>query len=410
MTPYGGHVGYEAGGGNDSHAVSSSVHSNSSNILQRFKHEDVVAALLTQLREKQSELVKSQRNHQLQLREKQSELVKIQHKHQLLEQQHFVTGQVNKEMKRKMDQCAEALIDKDERIDVLEQSVLHEREEGKAILNLKLGALQKSYDSCKCTLDKRNQELDALRPRAEELASKVEEYEQSTSLEKAKALEQKLASTTGRLETCTERMEELEKQNKSKDWVIKSLKDEVEANRTSERQLQCEVETLKTSVTAYEAEFKGTSVDVPLLIAKLADSEIRTKDLQSQIRRLTNKKLTELVLRSSPNPDKMKGSSRDDTTSTNRDRAISRRRNSSGAPVGKTPGTPVALTEHESVSNEEFSCNSSLDDIESIDSDPFSPNNEAEEEIMSDFNFCCTKAAESEEDKQLSPPSTSTRR
>ena len=379
--PYGGHAGYEAGGGSDSHAVSS-VHSR--NILQSYKQEDVVAALMTQLREKHSELVKTQEEQQS------------------LKQQHFLTDQTNKEMKRKLDQCAKALLEKDKRIDVLERSLLHEREEASAILDLKLGALHKSYDKCKCTLDERNRELDALRPRAEELASKVEEYEQSTSLEGVKALEQKLVSTTGRLETCSDRMDELEKQNKSKDWVIKSLKDELVSVRSSERQLQCEVASLKKSVNVYESEFNGTSVDVQMLIAKLKDSENRTKDLQGQIRRLTNKKLNELVLRSSPTPHKMKDNSQAklirQTTG-----------NSSRASAAKIPGAPA---DHASVSNEEFTYNSSLEQTDSIDSDPFSPKNEEQDDVISDFKlFCCAQAASSEEDyqnKPLSPLSTST--
>ena len=135
------------------------------------------------------------------------------------------------------------------------------------ITSPKLGELQQSYDDCKCTLDERDQELDALRPMAEELVCKIEEYEQSTRLEEVKTLEQKLHYTTGRLESCSNMVDSLESENKSKDRTIKSLKDDIKSNQSKEMQLQSEVRRLKMSVTAYETEFDGMSVDVPMLLA-----------------------------------------------------------------------------------------------------------------------------------------------
>jgi hypothetical protein len=43
-------------------------------------------------------------------------------------------------------------------------------------------------------------------------------------------------------------------------------------------------------------------IDVPMLLAKLRDYGARTKDLEGQVRRLTNVKLNELVLRSTLGP------------------------------------------------------------------------------------------------------------
>lgn len=97
-------------------------------------------------------------------------------------------------------------------------------------------------------------------------------------------------------------VEDLEKQLKGKEWMMKSLQGDISDRRGKESHLRARIEKLNGKIKAYETTFQGEGEDVPILIAKLEDYKVRVKDLQGQVRRLTNKKLNELVVRSAPPP------------------------------------------------------------------------------------------------------------
>jgi hypothetical protein len=86
----------------------------------------------------------------------------------------------------------------------------------------------------------------------------------------------------------------------TKGWVIRNLKDENNAQRSRESSLLARVAMLNERLEAYETKFHGKDVDVPMLLIKLKEYVDRSQDLECQVRRLTNRKLNELVLLSRP--------------------------------------------------------------------------------------------------------------
>jgi len=131
------------------------------------------------------------------------------------------------------------------------------------------------------TLRERDAELSQLRPLMEQLNSKLREYE----------AKEKVSDNT---------IQQLEQKVKTKEWVIKNLKEEFNAQRSRESSLVAQMTKLNASIEAYETTFHGKDVDVPMLLIKLKEYVERTHDLEGQVRRLTNTKLNELVLMSRP--------------------------------------------------------------------------------------------------------------
>jgi chromosome segregation ATPase len=131
------------------------------------------------------------------------------------------------------------------------------------------------------TLHERDAELSQLRPLMEQINSKLREYE----------TKEKVSDNT---------IQQLEQKVKTKEWVIKNLKEEFNAQRSRESSLIAKTTKLNESIQAYETTFHGKDVDVPMLLIKLKEYVERTQDLEGQVRRLTNKKLNELVLMSRP--------------------------------------------------------------------------------------------------------------
>ena len=111
----------------------------------------------------------------------------------------------------------------------------------------------------------------------EQLNSKIKEHEAN----------EKISNNT---------IQQLEQKIKAKEWVIKNLKEENMAQRSRESTMLAQMEKLSESIDAYETKFHGKNVDVPMLLIKLKEYVDRTQDLECQVRRLTNRKLNELVL------------------------------------------------------------------------------------------------------------------
>ncbi len=130
-------------------------------------------------------------------------------------------------------------------------------------------------------IEERDAELSHLKPMVEQLNSKIEEYE----------AKEKISCNT---------IQQLKQKIKAKEWVIKNLKEENNAQRSRESGMLSQIGKLNESIEAYETNFHGKDVDVPMLLLKLKEYVDRTQDLECQVRRLTNRKLNELVLLSRP--------------------------------------------------------------------------------------------------------------
>ena len=270
---------------------------NTSGILKNFRQEDVVYALMTQLREKESEITMIMEQNQVAMLQQ-----------QIKEQ---TNNQTNNQLKSRIDIYNKTLSEKDTRIALLEQKLGQEkRGNGSAIAEANLKHLTETNAEYKSVLQERNDELSQLRPIMRELKAKLDEYEGKNAVQHALQLEAKLDEVKQELVKAKEDIitsnntaEEAEKKVKGKEWMIKSLQDESHDQRSRENHLLSHIKKLDEKIDTYEKKFKGRGIDVPMLLAKLKDYEARTKDLQGQIRRLTNKKLNELVVRAhSPIP------------------------------------------------------------------------------------------------------------
>ena len=273
-------------------AASAVGYAHGSNILRNFRQEDVVYALMTQLREKESELT----------------LLTEQRK--VLLQQQQINTQMNQQLTSKIDLHNRTIVEKDSRIAVLEQNLAQEKKgNGSAIAEANVKHLTETNFESKRILQERDDELSQLRPIMKEMKSKIEEYETKENIQHVEKLEEELAEANLQLAiakdeniTANNTIDQLEKKVKGKEWMIKALQDENEDQRSRENHLLARIKQLDEKIDTYETKFNGKGVDVPMLLAKLKDYEARTKEQQGQIRRLTNKKLNELVLRSSPVP------------------------------------------------------------------------------------------------------------
>lgn len=368
-------------------SASSISNAHCNNILQNFRQEDVVYALMTQLREKESELTRLNEQRQVVVRQQQ------------------ITEQSNKQLKSKIDLHNKAVAKKDTKIALLEQNLAQEKKgNGSAIADANLKHLTETNSELQRVLQERDDELSQLRPVMKNMKTRIVEYESKESIQYTERIEAELAQVKGELAiaknenlTSNGTVEQLEKKVKGKEWMIKSLQEENDDQRSRENHLLAHIKQLDEKIDTYEKRFNGKGVDVPMLLAKLKDYEVRTKDLEGQVRRLTNKKLNELVLRSSPIPHQAK-----DTKNTTEPR--SKPKQDEGKPqqnkgeLQPDKGKPKSEeADYVSDVSETYSfLDSEQDDEEELtflgshgsddmEDDPFSSKIEQEEDVLSDF-------------------------
>ncbi|KAL9181318.1 hypothetical protein ACHAXT_010123 [Thalassiosira profunda] len=256
--------------------------------LRNYRQEDVVQALMLQLREKEADLT----------------LMAEQQKVHLQRQQ--ILEQTNLQLRSKAEQHHRAVMERGTRVAMLEQKLAQERKgTGSHIAEANLAHLTEKNAEMRRLLSERDDELSQLRPVLKDLKAKVEVFENDKTAQQLEVLEEEvaelrleLAEANHETEELEDKVEEMENTVKKKEWMIKSLQQESEDQRGRENMLAAQVKTLSQKVETYETKFKGGGIDVPMLLAKLKDYEVCTKDMQGQIRRLTNKKLNELVVRS----------------------------------------------------------------------------------------------------------------
>ena len=247
-----------------------------------------------------------------QLREKDAQISILTDQRVLLVQQKQIAEQTAQQYKYKIGQHNKVVAEKDTKIAILEQKLA---QNGSVIAEANINHLTETNANYKRIMQERDDELAHLRPLLNEMKSKIEEYSNKDSIQyreqledKLTKLEEELVAAKDLISEANNTIDQLENKVKSKEWMIKTLQETNDDQRSKENHLKAQILQLNEQVETYETKFNGKGVDVPMLLAKLNDYEVRTKDLQDQIRRLTNKKLNELVLtsRSSPVPNNQK--------------------------------------------------------------------------------------------------------
>ena len=199
---------------------------------------------------------------------------------------------------------AKALEDKHKRIAALEKNLLLEKnvtdEAQKTATALQHAA--KEHAACRHRLLEREAELSRLKPIAAELQAQVHRYGRQEHVRVLQRLERDLARTREELAvaedahaTSKSTIEDLEKKVKGKQWVVKSLQEDGLLQRSREAHLLAHIKTLEEKLDTYERKFRGRGIDVPVLIAKLKDYEVRVRHLQGKVRMLTKQTLRDLA-------------------------------------------------------------------------------------------------------------------
>jgi len=361
-------------------SASSISNAHCSNILQNFRQEDVVYALMTQLRERESELTRLNEQLQVVIRQQQ------------------ITEQSNKQLKSKIDVHNGAAAKNDIKIALLEQNLAQEKKSGgSAIADANLKHLTETNSELQRVLQERDDELSKLKPLMKNMQTRVDEYESKEIMQYTERIEAELAQVEGELAivrnenlTSNSNIEQLEKKVKGKEWMIKSLQEENDDQRSRENHLLAHIKQLDEKIDTYEKRFNGKGVDVPMLLAKLKDYKVRTEDLEGQVTRLTNKKLNELVLRSSRISHQAK-----DTKNTTEQR--SKPKQDEGELLSNTGKTQSEEADYVSDVSERYSyLDSEQDDEEEVsflgshgsddmENDPSSSKLEQEEDVLGDF-------------------------
>ena len=240
---------------------------NSNNALNAFRQGDVVQAMMTQLREKESELTR-------------------------LSELYTISEQEKLQLQNKISTKNEVMAKKDTKISMLEE------ESSKHLAD--------TNSRYKLVIQERDDELSRLKSTVEEFKARIDEYDHSRQPSKLEEEVTKVkgdfAIARGEILTSYDTIEQLGEKLRSKEWMIKTLKEENDQHCSRETELLSQINKLREGIQIYETKFMGRGVDVPMLLAKLRDYGARTKDLEGQVRRLTNDKLNELVLRSTLGP------------------------------------------------------------------------------------------------------------
>lgn len=245
-------------------------------ILSNYRQEDVVYALMTHLKEREGELkrITEQRNLSLKLKLA-AETANQQLQGALSIQRNLLHAKeiTIKSLEDKLEKCL-ALTGGEDRIKELSaevNSLNEEREKVKDAYHKVLTDKDDTIADLKAQLDETNEKL----AKAEKKRSKS-----TTSTEaQLQDLETQLEEATlesSNLKTLTE---ELSKVIKRKDWMISSIKQENEDQRHREDNLHTHIAMMQESIDTYESKFMGKGIDVPIVLAKLADAECRSKEL-----------------------------------------------------------------------------------------------------------------------------------
>ena len=270
-------------------------------ILKNYRQEDVIHALMTHLREREAELTK--------LTEQRSVALK----------QHLAAEQTIRKLKSAVATQRTSLEAKEERIANLERSLAQKDNGSEATdamvkqLNDRVKSLTEKRNASnaenKRLLQERDAEISNLHSKIKNLRHQAKENAKKVSLQQSERLESKCQKLQSQLDAAAEKnsdltaqIDQLEKKIKGKEWMIKSLQEENEDQRSRESHLLVHIRALKETIESYETQFVGKGVDVPMLLAKLKDSEERNTELGKKVQHLETEitKLGELATRVSP--------------------------------------------------------------------------------------------------------------
>jgi hypothetical protein len=246
-------------------------------ILSNYRQEDVVYALMTHLKEREGELkrITEQRNLSVKLKVA-AETANQQLQGALSIQRNLLDAKeiTIKSLEDRLEKCL-ALTGGEDRIKELAAEVTslnEEREKVKDAYHKVLTDKDDTIADLKAQLDTMNEKLEkAGKKRSKSAASSTESQLQD--------LETQLQETTlesSNLKTLTEEMSKIIKR---KDWMISSMKQENEDQRHREDNLHTHIALMQETIDTYESKFVGKGVDVPIVLAKLADAECRSKEL-----------------------------------------------------------------------------------------------------------------------------------
>lgn len=248
-------------------------------ILSNYRQEDVVYALMTHLKEREGELKRmtEQRNLSLKLKvaaetanQQLQGALSIQKN--LLDAKEITIKSLEDELEK-----SQALKGGEDRIRELNEEVASLAEER-----------EKDKDAHHKILIEKDDTINELKVQVTELHDKLKSAEKKKTIKSARStdyqsqiedLESKLHESAEEKNELRTKIEELSELIKRKDWMITSMKQENEDQRHREDNLHTHIAGLQETIDTYEAKFVGKGIDVPIVLAKLADADCRSKTL-----------------------------------------------------------------------------------------------------------------------------------
>jgi DNA repair exonuclease SbcCD ATPase subunit len=241
-------------------------------ILSSYRQQDVVYALMTHLKEREGELKRITEQRNLTLKQKlASDTANQQLQGALAIQRNLLDA------KEKTIKSLEYRLEKEGEYSRSSSSASGDKVKQLTdeILSLNQDAVATKEAYTKVITDK-DETISKLQSMVEELNAKITKADKKKGSRFYKKLEEEVETLETKLES---KLEDLEKQVKRKDWMIGSLKEENESQRHREDNLRVHIRGLQQTIDTYETRFMGKGIDVPMVLAKLEDSEARSKEL-----------------------------------------------------------------------------------------------------------------------------------
>ena len=181
----------------------------------------------------------------------------------------------------RLDVQALSMTEKDKRIAMLVGKLnLERRSNGStvadAISDSKIKRLNEQLEENKREIKSRDDEIARLKTQNKRCMST------SNLDQELPALKDNYVQLKEQNSTCKSTIEELVKRVKAKELMISLLKTENEEYRIRETRLNAQVNALKHTIESCDVVNKNSDVDVPMLLAKLADYEAQAKQFQNQ--------------------------------------------------------------------------------------------------------------------------------
>lgn len=252
-------------------------------VLSNYRQQDVVFALMTHLKEKEGEIKKMSQEKTMALQQKLQGDAVVRQLQSAVSSQKCLLEEKEKMISKLNGGGSASVAATEGRVKELTEELL--------ALNAKNATTKSEF---KRILKDREEKISKLKLEVCDLSTKVEVAEKKSNFRYSDELEQELDDLEAKLDEANEkqtlstiRIDEMEKEIKRKEWIIKSLQDENEAQRHRESHLLKHIATLDESLQTYETQFNGKEVDVPMVLAKLEDATKRSVELEGKMKNLT---------------------------------------------------------------------------------------------------------------------------